>query len=159
MDHTTRNTLVAELTALLRKGYAHASLEEACANLPLPLVNQPVPQVPYTIWQLAEHLRIAQWDILEFSRNPDYASPEWPEGYWPSADPVDEATWQATLASLTRDREAFIALLQDPSLDLLASFPHGTGQSLLREAMLIADHNSYHMGQLILVRRLLGAWE
>ncbi|MCB2408844.1 DinB family protein [Hymenobacter lucidus] len=160
MDANTRQTIVAELIGLLEKGYAHSSLEDACADIPAAALNQRVPQVPYTIWELTEHLRIAQHDILEFCRDPHFVSPEWPAGYWPdAAQPADEATFRATLAAIAHDRAAFITLLHDPQHDLLAPFPHGTGQNLLREAMLIADHNSYHMGQLVLLRRLLGIWE
>ncbi|MCB2377280.1 DinB family protein [Hymenobacter sp. BT635] len=160
MDSTTRATLVAELIGMLEKGYAHASLEEICADIPPADLNRRVPQVPYTLWELTEHLRIAQWDILEFCRDAAHVSPEWPAGYWPDAAvPADEATFQATLRRITHDREEFITLLQDPAQDLLTPFAHGTGQNLLREAMLIADHNSYHMGQVVLLRRLLGNWE
>jgi uncharacterized damage-inducible protein DinB len=160
MDQTTRQTIVAELISLLEKGFAHASLEEYCADIPESALNQRVPQVPYTLWELTEHLRIAQWDILEFCRDPQHVSPEWPADYWPAADvPATAATFQAALAAIDHDRRAFFALLHDPARDLLAPFPHGTGQSLLREAMLIADHNSYHMGQLVLLRRVLGVWE
>ncbi|UOQ52317.1 DinB family protein [Hymenobacter cellulosivorans] len=160
MDANTRKILVAELASLLEKGFAHGALEDACAGIPADKLNQRVPQVPYTIWELVEHIRIAQYDILDFSRNPAYQTLDWPAAYWPDrAQPVDEATFQRTVQQITHDREEFLRLLQDPALDLLAPFPHGTGQSLLREAMLIADHNSYHLGQLILLRRLLGIWE
>jgi hypothetical protein len=160
MDQHTRQTIVEELASLLTKGYAHCSVEEACADIPPALLNQRVPEVPYTIWELAEHIRIAQWDILEFSRSANYESPQWPEGYWPDrAVPANEAAFQTTVAQIGQDRQAFVALLRDPKQDLLTPLAHGTGQSLLREAMLIADHNAYHLGQLILVRRLLGIWE
>ncbi|TGE23910.1 DinB family protein [Hymenobacter aquaticus] len=159
MESSTRATIVAELKSLLEKGFAHASLEEACADIPAADLNRRVPQVPYTLWELVEHIRIAQWDILEFCRDATHGSPEWPAGYWPAAaNEADEATFQATLRSIRHDRNQFLALLQDPARDLLAPLPHGTGQNLLREAMLIADHTSYHMGQLVLLRRLLGNW-
>ncbi|PJJ61032.1 DinB family protein [Hymenobacter chitinivorans] len=160
MDHATRLTLVTELRHLLEKGFAHGALEDACAGIPADKLNQRLPQVPYTIWELVEHIRIAQYDILDFSRNPAYETLDWPAAYWPDpAQPADEAAFQRTVQQISHDREEFLQLLQDPALDLLAPFPHGTGQSLLREAMLIADHNSYHLGQLILLRRLLGIWE
>lgn len=160
MDQKTRAAVVKELVSLLTEANAHVTFEQACADVPAALLNQPVPDLPYTIWQLAEHLRIAQLDILEFSRNPAHESPEWPAGYWPASDAtVDEAGWQATLAAIRHDQEQFVALLQEESRDLLVPFAHGTGQTLLREALLIADHNAYHTGQLILLRRLLGNWE
>ena len=160
MDQKTRAAVVKELVSLLTEGNAHVPFEQACADVPLALLNQTVPDLPYTIWQLAEHLRIAQLDILEFSRNLAHESPEWPAGYWPAPDAtIDEAGWQATLAAIQHDRDEFVALLHDEAVDLLEPFAHGTGQTLLREALLIADHNAYHTGQIILLRRLLGNWE
>ena len=124
------------------------------------LSNQHVPDVPYTIWQLMEHVRIAQHDILEFSRRADYESLEWPAGYWPAPDATADAqTWQATLARIQQDWQRFLDLLQNPATDLLAPLPHGTGQTILREALLIADHNACHTGEIILMRRLLHAWK
>ncbi|MEZ0540407.1 DinB family protein [Fibrella arboris] len=116
-------------------------------------------KLPYSIWQLVDHIRIAQWDILEFSRDPSHQSPPWPEGYWsPSVQPPDEAAWQQALAQIKADRDAFIALLNDPEQDLFQPLAHGQGQTLLREALLIADHTAYHVGELIIIRRLLDAW-
>ncbi|MDJ0364621.1 DinB family protein [Hymenobacter sp. H14-R3] len=159
MKDPTRAALVAELTALLAGGNAHVPFEQAVADLPAPLRNQVVPSLPYTIWQLVEHVRIAQHDIVEFCVDPAHVSPEWPAGYWPSPTPgADEAGWQAALQQIEADQQRFIELLEDPATDLLAPLPHGTGQSLLREALLIGDHAAYHTGEIILVRRLLGAW-
>ncbi|MCC3160620.1 DinB family protein [Hymenobacter sp. 15J16-1T3B] len=158
MDKHTRATLVKELTALLEQGQAHVTFEEATADVPAALLNQRPDGLPYSLWELAEHVRIAQWDILEFSRDARHESPQWPEGYWP-ADHADAARWQATLQQIKEDRTQFLALLQDPAHDLLAPLPHGTGQTLLREALLIADHTAYHTGQIILVRRLLNDWD
>jgi uncharacterized damage-inducible protein DinB len=160
MDKTTRTAVVANLVSLLTEANAHVTFEQACAEVPTNLLNEKAPGLPYTVWQLAEHLRIAQLDILEFSRNPAHESPEWPAGYWPAPDATtDEAGWQATLAAIRHDQTEFIALLHDETKDLLAPFAHGTGQTLLREALLIADHNAYHTGQIVLLRRLLGDWE
>ncbi|RZK21947.1 MAG: DinB family protein [Hymenobacter sp.] len=160
MDQPTRAALVTELTKLLTAGQAHATFEQAVADLPAPLRNQAVPDVPYTIWQLAEHIRIAQWDIVEFCINPAHESPKWPEGYWPDkARPVDEAGWQATLSQIKHDQQRFIALLENPLTDLFAPLPHGDGQNIFREALLIGDHLAYHTGEIILVRRLLHAWQ
>lgn len=159
MEKHTRAALVTELLALLEGGNAHATFEQAVADLPAPLRNQVVPGLPYTIWQLVEHIRIAQHDIVEFCLNPAHVSPEWPAGYWPSPElAVDEAGWQAALRQLAADQQRFITLLEDPATDLFAPLPHGTGQNILREALLIGDHAAYHTGEIILVRRLLGAW-
>lgn len=159
MEAATRAALVAQLTALLAGGQAHATFEQAVAELPAPLRNQVVPGAPYTIWQLVEHLRIAQADILEFCLNPAYQERAWPASYWPDkAVPVDEAGWQATLGAIEADQQQFIDLLRDPATDLLRPLAHGQGQNILREALLIGDHNSYHTGEIILLRRLLGAW-
>jgi len=160
MDESTKEGLVAELISLLEKGNAHATFEDACADLTPVQWNQRLPDVPYTIWQLAEHVRIAQWDILEFCLNGKHESPGWPAGYWPAKDATaDEKTWQATLTQIHVDRQRFIELLHAPGTDLLAPLPHGTGQTILREALLIGDHAAYHTGEIILVRRLLHAWK
>jgi hypothetical protein len=159
MDQPTRAALVAELTALLTGGNAHATFEQAIAELPAPLRNQAVPEVPYTIWHLVEHLRIAQWDIVEFCLNPAHVSPEWPVGYWPDKTlAVDEAGWQAALRAIAHDQQRFIDLLHDPATDFFAPLAHGDGQNLLREALLIGDHAAYHIGEIILLRRVLGVW-
>jgi uncharacterized damage-inducible protein DinB len=147
------------LTELLRGESAHAGFDKAIAGLPAKLRGARVPNVPFTAWQLLEHMRIAQWDILEFSRNAKHVSPKWPEEYWPKSEaPVDGAAWDASVATFHEDAAGMTALVQDPDVNLFARIPHGTGQTVLREAMLVADHNSYHVGQLILLRRLLGAW-
>lgn len=157
MNPQTRAALVAELTRLLIGGNAHATFEQACAELPAPLRHQTVLLVPYTIWQLVEHLRIAQHDILEFCVNPAYVAPEWPAAYWPDRTlAVDEAGWQATLQQIDHDQAQFIALLENPATDLFTPLPHGDGQTIFREALLIGDHNAYHTGEIILLRRLLG---
>jgi hypothetical protein len=115
--------------------------------------------VPYTIWHLVEHIRIAQWDIVEFCLNPAHESPEWPKGYWPDKTlAVDEAGWQAALTQIQHDQQRFVELLESPATDLFAPLPHGDGQNVFREALLIGDHAAYHTGEIILVRRLLHAW-
>jgi len=159
MDQPTRAALVAELTQLLAGGNAHATFEQAVADLPAPLRNQAVPNVPYTIWHLVEHVRIALWDIVEFCLNPAHQSPEWPAGYWPDKTlAVDEAGWQATLRQIQHDQQRFIDLLANPAADLFAPLPYGDGQNIFREALLIGDHAAYHTGEIILLRRLLHAW-
>jgi hypothetical protein len=113
----------------------------------------------HSSWELVEHLRIAQWDILDFSSNPEYRERRWPEDYWPkSAAPASEAAWDESVSSFLADRRALCDLVMDPVTDLYARIPHGSGQTILREALLAGDHNAYHVGQLVLVRRLLGAW-
>ena len=159
MDQPTRAPLVAELTALLAGGNAHATLAQALEDLPAPLRNQAVPEVPYTIWHVVEHLRIAQADIVEFTLNPRHVSPEWPSGYWPArTSVVDEAGWQAALRAIAHDQQRFIDLLENLATDLVAPLAHGDGQNVLREALLIGDHAAYHIGEIILLRRVLGVW-
>jgi hypothetical protein len=148
------------LIELLRSRGAHADFDEAIEGLPEELRGVRVKEVPFTAWRLLEHLRMAQWDILEFSRNPKHKSPKWPEGYWPEGDaPPSSAAWEASVAALRRDLAEMEKLVGDPARDLFAPIPHGQGQTLLREALLVADHNAYHVGQIILLRRLLGAWK
>jgi hypothetical protein len=134
--------------------------DEAVADVPPELRGRRVPSAPHTAWQLLEHLRIAQWDILEFSRDPGHISPAWPEGYWPETEtPPDAQAWEKSLRQFRRDLDAMRKLIADPEADLFARIPHGEGQTLLREALVLADHNAYHLGQLVLLRRLLGAWQ
>ena len=115
--------------------------------------------VPYSAWELVEHLRLAQRDIREFCLDPGYTERKWPDDYWPAAPmPPNQAAWDESVRRFREDREALKEIVEDPSRDLLALIPHGTGQTYLREILLVADHNAYHVGQLILVRRLLGAW-
>ena len=160
MEESTKQGLVAELTSLLLGANAHVTFDDACADLTPAQWNQRLPDAPYTIWQLVEHVRIAQWDILEFCLDPRHESPEWPTAYWPAQDATaDISTWQATLAQISTDRQRFIALLHAADTDLLAPLPHGTGQTIFREALLIGDHAAYHTGEIVLVRRLLHAWE
>jgi hypothetical protein len=147
------------LLYLLRGGGAHLSFDVAIADLAIPLRGAKPSGVPHTPWRLLEHLRIAQWDILEFSRNSKHVSPRFPEGYWPPQDaPPDDAAWDRSVAGFRADLQAMCDLVADPRTDLFAPIPHGDGQTILREALLVADHNAYHLGQLVIVRRALGAW-
>ena len=149
-----------QLLELLRGGGAHLTFDEAVAELPPKLRGARPPGQPHTPWRLIEHMRIAQWDILEFSRNPKHVSPKWPDGYWPKDDGPRTATeWDQSIAAFRDDLRAMQDLVADPSTDLFARIPHGEGQTIFREAMLVADHNAYHLGQLIILRRLLGAWK
>jgi len=138
---------------------AHAGFDKAVAELPEPLRGR-VPQgLPYSPWQLVEHMRITQHDILDFCRNPAYQEVSWPDDYWPrSPAPPYAAAWDETLRRFREDRTALQRLARDPAIDLAARIPHGTGQTYLRELLLAADHTAYHVGELIVVRRLLGAW-
>ena len=144
---------------LLEGGGAHIGFEAAVANLPVDFRGSAIQGAPHTPWRLLEHMRICQWDILEFSRNPDHVSPEFPSGYWPAGDgPPDDLAWDQTAQAFRDDLQAMIDLVADPETDLFARIPHGDGQTILREALLVADHNAYHLGQLVLLRRALGAW-
>ncbi len=155
----TDRTLREHLLDLLRGGGAHLDFEAAIADLPPELRGARPAGVPHTPWRLLEHLRIAQWDILEFSRNPRHVSPKFPDGYWPEGDaPPDPAAWDRSVAAFRADLRAMQDLVTDPATDLFAPIPHGDGQTVLREALLVADHNAYHLGQLVVVRRALGAW-
>jgi len=144
------------LLYLLRGGGAHIDFEKLIADFPLAAINRKVAPVPYTPWHVLEHMRIAQSDILEFSRNAAHVSPAWPEGYWPAPEAeADEAAWLGSIAAFRADLAAMIQLLEDPATDLFARIPHGTGQTVLREALLVADHNAYHLGVLATLKRLL----
>lgn len=145
---------------LLMGGGAHLDFERAIADLPDELRGAKVDGVSHTPWRLLEHLRICQWDILEFSRNPNHVSPEFPDGYWPDGDaPPDSASWDRSVQEFQNDLQAMIDLITNQDTDLFAPIPHGDGQTVLREALLVADHNAYHLGQLVFLRRCLGAWE
>lgn len=154
----TDQTLRDHVLELLRGGHAHLTFDAAIKNFPAALRGKRPARSPHSAWELVEHLRIAQWDILEFSRAANHQSPAWPEGYWPkSAAPPSAAAWSKSVRAFRADLEAMCALVADPSSDLSAPIPHGDGQTILREALLLADHNAYHLGQLVLVRKLLGA--
>jgi hypothetical protein len=146
------------LLYLLRGGGAHINFEDALKDFPVALINRKAEGVPYTPWQLLEHMRIAQWDILEFSRSAAHVSPAWPEGYWPDKGrEADEAAWRRSVEQFREDLRAMEALVEDGAGDLYARLPHGEGQTLLREALLVADHNAYHLGALVTLRRMLEA--
>jgi uncharacterized damage-inducible protein DinB len=154
------DALRQHLLDLLRGRNAHADFDASVVDFPSRLRGVKPPGAPHTAWQLLEHMRMAQWDILEFSRNAKHKSPPWPEGYWPKTEaPPKAASWNNNLRSFRADLKAMAKLVADKKTDLFAKIPHGTGQTILREAMLIADHNSYHLGQMVLLRRLLGTWK
>jgi len=144
---------------LLTLGHAHATFEQAVNGLRAELRGKLAKGAEHTPWQLVEHLRIAQWDILDFSRNAKYKAMKWPDDYWPKEKaPADEKAWDRSVRAFKKDLREMVALVEDEKTDLFAKIPHGEGQTILREALLVADHNAYHVGQLVLVRRLLGAW-
>jgi hypothetical protein len=143
---------------LLTGGHAHVTFDAAIEGLPADVRNAKPGGLPHSPWRLLEHLRIAQWDILEFSRNERHVSPAWPEGYWPT-DEATDASWDRSVGQFREDLDAMRALVTDPASDLFARIPWGDGQTLLREALLVADHNAYHLGEIVVVRRLLGAWK
>jgi uncharacterized damage-inducible protein DinB len=154
------DALRAHLRKLLDWQDAHASFDAAVDDVPPELRGKRPEGLPYSPWQLLEHLRLAQRDILDFCRDPEYAERKWPDDYWP-ADPMPPSAgaWDESVAAFRADRRELQRLASDPALDLFARIPHGDGQTYLRELLLVADHNAYHVGQLVAVRRLLGAWE
>lgn len=148
------------LINLLEGGHAHATFDSAVRGFPVDRAGVRPAGLPYSAWELLEHLRIAQNDILRFSASGDHVSPKWPEGYWPSSPaPEQGSQWARSVRGVRKDLAEFQSLVRDPKQDLYRKFPWGNGQTLLREALLIADHNAYHIGQLVLVRRLLGIWK
>jgi len=156
MEHD--QALREHLLYLLRGGGAHIDFETLIADFPADAINRKAAGLPYTAWQVLEHMRIAQWDILEFSRDAQHVSPAWPAGYWPGTEAeADADAWQQSVAAFRADLEAMAQLVADPATDLFARLPHGTGQTVLREALLVADHNAYHLGVLTALKRLLTA--
>jgi hypothetical protein len=151
-------SLRQHLVDLLKGGNAHAKFDEVITGIPLKLRGQKPPGLPHSPWMLLEHLRLAQRDILEFSRNKSYVSPDWPEGYWPAEAPTNSSAWNESIKRFRTDLKAMQDLVTNPKTDLHARIPWGEGQTILREALLVADHNAYHLAQLVDIRRLLGAW-
>ena len=159
MDLEREQALRQHLKKLLSWEDAHVGFDAATEKVPSAARGQLAPGLPHTLWQLVEHLRLTQLDILDFCRNPDYQEPA-REEYWPATPgPPSEAAWEASLSAYRRDRKALESLAVDRSVDLFARIPHGTGQTYLRELVLVADHNAYHVGQIVAVRRALGIWE
>lgn len=151
--------LRGQLAKLLDGAEAHADWRKAFENMSAELMGAKPEGAPHTAWQLLEHLRIAQWDILEFSRNPGHVSPQFPDGYWPpTAAPPSRDVWEKSAKAFGRDLAEMKKLVSDPKTNLFERIAHGDGQTILREALLTADHNAYHLGQLILLRKMLGAW-
>ncbi|NDJ74746.1 MAG: DinB family protein [Chloroflexi bacterium] len=148
-----------QLVALLRGGNAHMPFDQAIADFPMEHINTRPPEVPYTFWHLLEHIRIAQWDILDFIHNTNYKPLKWPEGYWP--DPETEADpdeWVKTINTFRADLNALVTLAENPATDLTAELPHAAGYTVLREILVVADHNAYHIGEFAILRQVMGLW-
>jgi hypothetical protein len=160
MADTHDRVLREHVIYLLDGGGAHAKFDDVVKDFPAKARGQKPAGLPHTPWMLLEHMRLAQWDILEFSRNPKHESPEWPEGYWPKTEaPPSASAWETSLNNFGKDLKAMRDLVEDPKTDLFAKIPGGDGQTILREALLLADHNAYHLGQLVDAKRALGAWK
>jgi hypothetical protein len=157
---TSKDTLLRQhLLSLLNEGNAHATFDAAIKDFPAKKRGIRPEWLDHSAWELLEHLRFAQWDILDFSRNPNYAEKKWPDDYWPATpEPPSDAAWDESIAAFHKDLKELCDLVADESTDLFARIPHGDGQTILREALLTADHNAYHVGQIVLVRKLLGEW-
>ena len=150
LDQSLRDHLLY----LLKGGGAHANFDAAMSHWPAQLAGAKVANFPHTAWMLLEHMRLAQWDILEFSRNSKHVSPKWPEGYWPASEaPPNEKAWKASMAAFRKDLRMMEQLVVNRKIDLYARIPWGDGQTILREALLVADHNAYHLGQLVMLRK------
>jgi len=146
------------LLYLLKGGGAHISFDDAMGDWTLQLAGLKIANFPHTAWMLLEHMRLAQWDILDFSRSSKHVSAAWPEGYWPASEaPTDEKAWTASMAAFKNDLRSMERLVADRRVDLYARIPWGDGQTILREALLLADHNAYHLGQLVMLRKSIGS--
>jgi hypothetical protein len=155
----TQKIVRKQLLELLGGGHAHMDVDQAVARFPMEAINSSPPGSDYTPWRLLEHIRIAQWDILEFVRNPQYVSPPWPVGYWPAMEEIaDEQKWEQTLQRLRKDRRDMLALVENAETDLLADLPHAPGYTILREVLVLADHNAYHLGEFAMMREVMKTW-
>jgi hypothetical protein len=157
--HERDKALRAMLAKVLAWEDAHVNFDSAIEGLPAKLRGVRPEKLPYSIWQLVEHLRLVQYDILDFCMNPRYEERAFPDDYWPkTTEPPSGKAWEESVAELHRDRNVLAALAEDPTIDLFAKIPHGSGQTYLREFILVADHTAYHVGEIVAIRRLLGAW-
>ncbi|HEX9617720.1 MAG TPA: DinB family protein [Anaerolineales bacterium] len=148
-----------QLLSLLQGGNAHMSFEKAIDRFPIEKINTSPTGIPYTPWRLLEHMRIAQWDILEFIRNPEHISPAWPEGHWPAeGEQADWLRWEKTIVGFQEDHKALERFVSDPDTGLFAPLAHAPGYNILREILVVSDHNSYHLGEFALLRQILNAW-
>ncbi|WDF76670.1 DinB family protein [Mucilaginibacter sp. KACC 22773] len=157
MMNNDHEILIDEVVHLLQGGNAHADIKKALQNLPKALRSVKPDKLPYSIWQLLEHIRIAQWDMLEFCKDGSHQSPEWPDGYWPKeTGPESDETWEKSVKQIDKDLDELINLVKTGNL--FTKIPHGDGQNILREALQVADHTAYHIAEIIVIRRLLDAW-
>jgi len=155
----TDQSLRKHLIFLLKEEGAHAGFDSAVKGLPANLRGKKPKGAEHSAWQLVEHMRLAQWDILEFTRNPKHKSPNWPDDYWPKSPvPPDDKAWDKSIRAFRADLKALEEIVSDPKTDFFASLPHAKDKTVLREILLVADHNAYHIGALVALRRLLGAW-
>lgn len=149
--------IINELVKLLQGGSAHAGFKKAVDGLPAELRGVKAYNLPYTIWQLVEHIRIAQWDMLEFSKEGNHQSPKWPDDYWPKETaPANNTAWEQSIKQIEAELDEFVKLIKHSNV--YAPIPHGSGQTILREALQVADHTAYHIAEIIIIRRLLNAW-
>jgi hypothetical protein len=153
MERDNNASLREHLDEVLQGESAHISLEAALSDFPLEQINTRLDGAPHTAWQLLEHIRLAQWDILEFSRNGNHVSPDFPDGYWPDAEGT-AAGWRNSVSQVLHDVQEVRDLIAKKETDLFARIPHGDGQTILREALLVADHNAYHLGQLVMLKKM-----
>lgn len=150
----------AHLLSLLQGGNAHIKFDDVVKDFPTPYINSKKHNVPYSAWQLIEHMRITQWDILDFIRNPNYKSIEWPRDYWPEKGRKGTGSdWRRSIAMFNHDSKELERIVRNPKSSLYAKIPHGEGQTVLREMLLVADHNAYHLGELVVLKRSLGVWK
>jgi hypothetical protein len=155
-----QKSLPEHLVELLTEGHAHIDFESAVKDWPADMQGKKPEGAAHTPWEVLEHMRIAQWDILEFTRNPKHVSPEFPAGYWPKTQsPPDNKAWNKTLVAFRTDLKAMVKIVQNNKMDFFTPLARGDGQTVLREVLLVADHNAYHLGELLLLRRQLGAWK
>jgi len=160
MPDKQREVIVDELINLIKTGNAHVSLDDTVADLPADLRNVVPENLPYSIWQLLNHIRITQWDIVEFCLSENHKSPKWPDEYWSKkSGDITDKEWEDCIEQIHTDRNRFFDLLKDGESNLHEPFPYGDGQNIFREALLIADHTSYHLGEILVVRRLLNSWD
>jgi hypothetical protein len=159
MAENNDRSLRAHLIYLLEGGGAHISFDDALANMPEDVRGKTPPGLDHSVWDLLEHMRIAQWDILEFSKNGKHKSPKWPDEYWPKAgEKPAGAQWNESVRKFQADLKSMRDFVKNPKTDLFAKLPWGDGQTILREALLIADHNAYHLAQIVDARKVLGSW-
>jgi hypothetical protein len=155
-----QNILRIQLLEYLEGDHAHKTLDEAVKDFPAKMINSKPENVPYTFWQLLEHIRVSQHDILLFIHDTDYKYMDWPKDYWPGTGrKADKVAWDKTILDYRQDLKSLKKIIKNPKADLLAHIPHGEGQTIFHEAVLVIDHTAYHVGEFILMRRIMGIWK